>query len=192
MKDSSSNKEYREYLEKISFKAKLYRNLFYFPKLNKYLSGNILEVGCGIGGFLSFNKSVTGVDINSELVEICKNKKLNAHLMDFDILPFKTNLFDSVLLDNVLEHIENPIKIITEIHRVLKRNGLILISVPGEKGFAHDKDHVSFYNKSSLKLLLHDNGFNLVKFFNTPFSSKYLDRNMRQYCLHGLFHKNEI
>ena len=192
MKDSTSNKEYREYLEKISFKAKLYRNLFYFPKLNKHLSGNILEVGCGIGGFLSFNKSVTGVDVNSELVEICKKKKLNAHLMDFDKLPFKKGLFESVLLDNVLEHIENPAKILGEIHSVLKDNGSLLISVPGEKGFKHDKDHISFYTENSLKVLLYKNGFNLVKFFNTPFTSKYLDKNMRQYCLHGLFRKNEI
>ena len=63
MKDNISNKEYKDYLQTISFKASIYRRFFYFPKLNKHLKGNILEVGCGIGGFLSYNKYVVGVDI---------------------------------------------------------------------------------------------------------------------------------
>lgn len=189
MKDNISNKEYKDYLQTISFKASIYRRFFYFPKLNKHLKGNILEVGCGIGGFLSYNKYVVGVDINPELIEVCLNKNLNAMTMKIDELPFDDNLFDSVLLDNVLEHVETPDKIILEIRRVLKKNGTILISVPGERGYKHDKDHIVFYDEAFLNQLMIDKNFKIVNNFYTPFKSKYLDKHMRQYCLHGVFKK---
>ena len=96
MKNNISFEEYRDYLVSISFKAKLYRKYYYFPKLNKYLKGKILEVGCGIGGFLEFNNNVEGVDINPELIKICKSKKLNASLMKIDELPFEDNIYKSV------------------------------------------------------------------------------------------------
>ena len=127
MKENITFKEYSDYLETISFKAKLYRKYFYFPKLNKYLVNKILEVGCGIGGFLEYNSNVQGIDINPDLINICK-KKLNASLMELDKIPFDDNKYNSVLLDNVLEHIQNPKKLILEIKRVLKNDGILLIT----------------------------------------------------------------
>ena len=189
MKKNISFEEYSDYLESISFKARLYRKYYYFPKLNKHLNGKILEVGCGIGGFLEFNKTVEGVDINPELIKICKNKKLKANLMKIDQLPFEDNIYKSVILDNVLEHIEDPRKLIQEINRVLILNGIFLISVPGKRGFKHDKDHIHFYNEENLEKLLSEFGFEKKKCFYTPFKSNFLDNNMRQYCLHGVFLK---
>ena len=191
MSSGNNFKVYGRYLKSISFKAKIYRKFFYFPMLNRYLEPPILEIGCGIGGFLEFrkNKEIVGVDINPELVEECKSKGLSAELMDYDILPFDDKKFNSVLLDNVLEHIDTPNKILSEINRVIKPNGKLVVSVPGEKGFEHDSDHKKYYDEISLNDKLKMFNFDNVLQFYTPFKSKWLNKNMRQYCLHGIYKK---
>lgn len=51
-----------------------------------------------------------------------------------DHLPFDSESFDSVLIDNVLEHIEDPNSLLAEIKRVIRPNGGLLIGVPGVLG----------------------------------------------------------
>ena len=184
-------KNYSEYLQSISLKAKIYRNLFYFPKLSKYLEPPMLEIGCGIGGFLQYNKNqdIIGVDINPKLIQICINQGLNAKLMEIDSLPFNDEQFSSILIDNVLEHILDPSKLLKEVYRVSKINAKIVISVPGLKGYEYDDDHKKFYDKKILNDTLHKFGYKFVKDFYTPFKSELLNRNMRQYCMHGVYKK---
>lgn len=188
-KSNDYYQDYSNYLQSISFKAKAYRNFFYFPILYKCLKGKKLEIGCGTGGFLEKFDDVVGIDINPNLIDICQSKNLNAHLMDIDKINFKNNYFDSVLIDNVIEHIVNPKNLLKEIFRVLDVNGVVVVSVPGEKGFHWDKDHKTYYNKIQLAKTFEENGFTKIKMFNTPFKSSWLDKNIRQYCLHGVFAK---
>ena len=110
--------------------------------------------------------------------------------MNYDVLPFKNEEFDSIVLDNVLEHIENPSPILSEIFRVLNKNGLLLIGVPGKHGYTKDDDHKCFYDEINLNELLKKENFILKEFFYTPFKSKFLNNNLSAYCLYGLFKKN--
>ena len=45
-------------------------------------------------------------------------------------LPFKDNYADTILLNGVLEHINKPLKLLAEIHRVLKKGGVVIIIMP--------------------------------------------------------------
>ena len=149
--------QYFEYLQQRSKLGLLYRKYWLYPRLIKYLKGKTLDVGCGIGDMLKFNSSSVGVDINPKTVEFCKIQKLDAKLMSSDYLPFNNDSFDSVLLDNVLEHIDNPACLLNEIKRVLCKDGFLLIGVPGEKGYDSDPDHKQFYNEKRLiKCLIDD------------------------------------
>ena len=123
--------KYYQYLKNRSVLGFLYRKFILYPKLNKRLQGKILDLGCGIGDFLRYNKNAVGVDVNENAVNDLKNQGLNVFHMDYDVLPFDNGKFDSIVLDNVLEHISNPEPLLLEAHRVLKKNGLILIGVPG-------------------------------------------------------------
>jgi len=52
--------------------------------------------------------------------------------------PFKDNQFELIEADHVLEHLDNPFKVMKELHRISKNNGLIIIRVPHfSRGFTH-------------------------------------------------------
>ena len=186
----SEHQNYFEYLRTRSFKSFLYRNHFLYPKLIKHLPGYTLDLGCGIGDFLRFNKGAVGVDINSECVKYCLSEGLNAVRMEIDQLPFKASEFDSLIMDNILEHIENPNRILSEVYRVLNQSGRLIIGVPGRNGYKVDPDHKVFYDEKSLSSKLIEFGFSHVETFYTPFQSRVLDRFMRQYCMYCLFQKS--
>lgn len=177
---------YFTYLKTRSVFGFLYRKLYLYPKLNSYLTGRSLDVGCGVGDFLYMYKNIVGVDINNDCVNYCKSKGLNVLLMDIDILPFDDNSFDSIILDNVLEHIENPSTILSEIKRVLTSNGTLLIGVPCDKGYKFDSDHKFFYDIRSLQTLL-SNDYNLKYYFYTPPFSYLFRKLFRQVALYAIF-----
>ena len=128
--------EYHEFLQNRTLKSKFYREYWLYPALCRHLKGRTLDVGPGIGDFVKFRPNTVGVDINPDNVAFCSNERgLDVRLMEIDKLPFENSEFDSVNLDNVLEHIEEPIPLLDEIDRVLKTEGVFLIGVPGIHGF---------------------------------------------------------
>ena len=184
-KTHKSNQIYFEYLKKRSFLGGIYRRYVLYPRLNCHLQGKVLDVGCGIGDMLSYRENTVGLDVNPLNVSFCKKRKLNAYVMKPNIIPFDDKSFDSVLLDNVLEHIEKPSLLFKEIRRVLKPDGLLLIGVPGIKGYKSDDDHKIFYDEKKLQVLAKKNHFNVNHFFYTPIiKSKFLSKQLRQYCIY--------
>ena len=183
--------DYFEYLHTRSWKGIAYRKYWLYPRISKYFKGRVLDVGCGIGDMLEFYNAATGVDVNPKTVEYCVSKGLSAKLMATDELPFKDGTFESVLLDNVLEHLEQPEKLLSEINRVLVTDGRVIIGVPGKKGYTRDPDHKIYYNKSNLSKVLKLAGFSKDLVFAMPFESDWLDMHLSQYCVYGVFKKND-
>lgn len=178
---------YFAYLAGRSWKGKLYREHWLYPKVARHLKGKVLDVGCGIGDMLTFLGDATGVDVNPQAVSYCKSRGLTALTMEIDVLPFAAASFDSILLDNVIEHIDAPLPLLGEIRRVLHASGRLIIGVPGSKGFRRDPDHKVFYDKRSLDACLSVAGFEPVTHFHTPFPSRWLEKNLSSYCLYGIY-----
>jgi SAM-dependent methyltransferase len=174
--------EYFEYLKTRNLKGLIYRNFVLYPKISKHVRGNLLDVGCGIGDMLRFHPNSVGVDINPYAVDYCRSKGLNAYLMQVDELPFESETFDTILLDNVLEHLSAPSTLLAEISRVLRMRGNLIIGLPGEKGFLMDIDHKVNYSNADVINLLSDFDLNVHTQFSTPFKSKYLHKHMSRYC----------
>ncbi len=92
-----------------------------------YKVKDILDVGCASGYFtVHFKdkaKNVYGVDVKKDLIDEAKNKykEINFKLIKSEKLPFKDNMFDVILLLDVLEHVNNDKLMINEIYRVLKK-----------------------------------------------------------------------
>jgi SAM-dependent methyltransferase len=181
----TNDQQYFEYLKSRSFLASVYRKYFLYPKLNRHLQGRMLDVGCGIGDMLMFYSNSVGVDINAFNVNFCKQRGREAYEMPIDNLPFENGSFDSVLLDNVLEHILDPVPLLTEIKRVMRKDGVLLIGVPGIKGQSSDSDHKVFYDEISLNVLANKLGFKVNRMLHTPlWKSDYLSKKVRQYCVY--------
>ena len=159
---------YYEYLRNISWKGLIYRRFFVYPIIKKYCKGKVLDVGCGTGQFVKYYQSAKGVDVNTDCVEFCQRQGMDVVRMNYDQLPFVNNIFDTIVLDNVLEHIEDPTPLLMECKRVLTPAGQVIILVPGEKGFERDDDHKQFYDHNKLCDLMSNTSFTVTKRISLP------------------------
>jgi len=196
MTDNSSLFEaYFERLNRISLKGRVYKKFVSSPILflcARRFGKQIIEIGSGIGsGVLgAFPKSMKGIDINPIAVEYSKAAGLNARLINLDgTFPIADGEFDSCILDNVLEHIEDPSMTLDECYRITRNNGGLIIVVPGILGFKSDSDHKKFYGAEELRAL--DSRWLLLNLFSIPFfvKNKTLSRSIRQYCLVASYKK---
>lgn len=95
----------------------------------------ILDIGCGFGayGFAAKKygaKISVGVDINRKYLK--KSALGLVVLADAHALPFRDSCFDVVLMVEVLEHLSYEIEALREARRVVKKGGLLLITVPNK------------------------------------------------------------
>ena len=179
------NQDYFKYLSSISLRAKVYRKLFLYPIINAMLNGRLLDVGCGVGHMMAFRPNSVGVDVNEFNVNYCQARGLAVHHMPFDILPYKDASFDSILLDNVLEHVADPAPLLKEIKRVLRTDGQVVIGVPGLRGYITDSDHKIFYDEARLEDLAGQTGFVVSITKHLPLGrSVLISQLLRQYCIY--------
>jgi len=193
--NSSIFQDYFERLNRISLKGRVYKKFVSSPILflcARRFGKQIIEIGSGIGsGVLgAFPKSMQGLDINPIAVEYSKAAGLNVRLINFDgTFPITDGEFDSCILDNVLEHIEDPSMTLDECYRITRSNGGLIIVVPGFHGFRSDSDHKKFYDEEDLRAL--DSRWLLLNLFSIPFflKNKTLSKSIRQYCLVASYKK---
>jgi SAM-dependent methyltransferase len=182
-------KSYNQYLSTISLKGYLYKKLWLYPKLRKILPLPSLDIGCGMGQMLLSHPGMIGIDINPYNIEVCKRKKLNVFLVEANEIPFEDNSLASILLDNVVEHIENPALLFCELLRVLKKNGYLIVGLPGDKGYKLDLDHKINYKSDDFIKIMETVGFKFYYLFHAPFNSAFLNQKASFYCRYFIFHR---
>lgn len=141
---------------------------------------SILDVGCGWGqALLHFKKlgaSCYGFDPAIEAVEYGIRQGLNVKHCGVESMDvFDGKKFDVVMLNNVLEHLAEPVDVLTEIRQsVLKENGLLVVTVPNEFNqfqvaaqrlhnlepwWVTPPAHLNYFCRTSLQSLLSGCGF---------------------------------
>ncbi len=103
--------------------------------------GRALEIGCGAGTFIRSLKSYIpslncyGGDIDEDSIKLAETYDDNVLYAVFngEKLPYKDGVFDVILLFDIIEHVENPYKLLDEIMRVSKQGSTVHIYVPCEK-----------------------------------------------------------
>ncbi len=99
---------------------------------------NILDVGCGVGGTtIALNKreaDVFSLDVNPKRLEYVRERmeKTSSTAANALQLPFKKKSFDVVILQDVIEHVNEPKILMSEIHRVLKSKGILYLTTPNK------------------------------------------------------------
>ncbi len=111
----------------------------YWPALEMVSGTDVLDIGCNAGIFAGLlaerGHKVVGVELNPELIEICRRRfpdhpGLEFRVISQDRLELEDNSFDCVVILEVLEHVREPWALLTEIKRVLRPGGALVISVP--------------------------------------------------------------
>jgi ubiquinone/menaquinone biosynthesis C-methylase UbiE len=93
----------------------------------------ILDIGCGTGANLEMLAqfgNAEGVDVSDDALEFCRLKGLNAKKGLAETLPFDNETFDLTTALDVVEHLDDDIAGLREMHRVTKKGGYSLIFVP--------------------------------------------------------------
>lgn len=137
-------------------------------KIAPTIKGNILDFGCGSKPYEPLFKnaqSYVGVDI-----KISGNNHENSKIdffYDGKNLPLPSNHFDAVVCFEVIEHVFNIEEVLAEIRRVLKPNGLLLVSIP----FAWDEHEIPYdfarYTSYGIKHIFQSNRFEIVELNKT-------------------------
>ncbi|MEO8047141.1 MAG: class I SAM-dependent methyltransferase [Nitrospirota bacterium] len=149
-----------------------------------HLGGQVVEVGAGIGTFsqclLSFPQitALTVIEPAKNLFPILRKKlseNSKVRLVNGDLQSVASSLScDSVVLINVLEHVENDEELLSTIHQVLRPGGTVLLFVPAGPGLYGSLDeefgHIRRYRKGELGALLTKVGFQVgcLRYFNFP------------------------
>ncbi len=154
-----------------------------WPVVKKLLPPNshlkLLDFGCGTGYVLKEvikvrpDYRVHGVDISSKALTVAKRRiprGVFRIVSNNQRIPFPNNSFDIILALDVLEHIYDTKTAFTELSRVLKPNGTLIVTVPYNGKlkliaavllafdwyFSPYSPHIRFFNKSTLQLCLTD------------------------------------
>ncbi len=105
--------------------------------IHKHMLGSILDIGCYTGVFLKemarMNNKCSGVDIHGELIEILKKENTEDVYFYHELvsdMKFESNSFDVVTAFDVLEHVFDFNKSLSEVERVAKSGALVMINLP--------------------------------------------------------------
>ena len=167
--------DYFNYLKRRSIFRIMLRKLIYLRPIVKEFEGKTLDIGCGIGEVLSMYKDSVGIDINPHCVNYCKEQGFNASVGDIYEIPYNNDTLNTVLCSNVLEHLDNPDKAMSELRRVLVKGGKLIITVPMKRAFKNDRTHKMFWDDKELVQLFEKHGFMISKKFFIPINGKIAD-----------------
>src|SRR5690606_34182272 len=95
----------------------------------------VLDIGCGLGAyvrrFLDFTPDAYGIDIDEpRVIEGAQNGLKGLGIALSEHLPFADGVFDGVLLNEVIEHVQNDRDTLREALRVTKPGGRVIIFAP--------------------------------------------------------------
>lgn len=159
------------------------RRIIELKKVIPKKTTTLLDIGCH-AAFLTerilkdreFSK-LYGIDISKDAIKKAKKRIPEGifKIANIHSLPFEKNYFQTVLCIEVLEHIENPELALSEIKRVLKKNGKAIILVPTDSTLfkiiwkiwtsvypVWQHTHIQSYHHNSLETLIKKNSFTIV------------------------------
>jgi len=157
--------------------------------------GKLLDIGCGSGTFIDFmNKygwETTGIDFDDKAIEAARAKNLNVKLGTLVEQNFSNDYFDAITLAHVIEHVYDPIELLTECYRILKTNGKIVIAIPNSESLGHKyfkknwrglepPRHIHVFSPKSLIHIVKLSGFKKFDSFTTNRIARYIYRASKE------------
>ena len=138
----------------------------------------VLDIGCGfgesVGYHLNRNCEVYGVEADSNIKKVIQHYGFNIKNGLFNFKDYERNFFDYVTMDQVLEHMLNPVKTLNDISKILKPFGVVIINIPNSESWGtkffrtkwihwHTPYHLQHFSKNSISLAAKIAGYDLCQ-----------------------------
>jgi len=153
---------------------------FFLERLLRFChKGRLLDIGAASGAYVraAIDKGweAYGIELSPLAVAFAKDYwKVDLIQGTLEEAHFQNNFFDAVILVHTLEHLPDPLKTLEEINRILKRTGMLYISVPnigsyrakklGERWLAlKPAEHLFFFSPKTLKQLFKKAEFDIIR-----------------------------
>ncbi|MBW1668516.1 MAG: class I SAM-dependent methyltransferase [Deltaproteobacteria bacterium] len=145
--------------------------------LDEYLlPGSCLDIGCGNGLYggkiLEYCSELLQIDVVDRRSP--EAKQYPFRIMDARKLDLPAGSYDNVIAFDIIEHLDDDVTFLQQVHRLFRGGGRLIISVPNENdeqprmmGLTHmhhvDKTHRREYTDESLRALLESSGFKVLE-----------------------------
>lgn len=157
----------KNYLFNYRFRKTMIKSSF-----NEYISfyklkgkSLLVDIGSGISPITPFPEETLFLELERKAVDFLNSKGLNAKKGDITKLPLKDNSVDAIFCSEVLEHVPNYKKALSECSRVLKKNGVLILTVPTHMHYWRDDDdfvgHIRRFNPYTLHNEIKSVGLNI-------------------------------
>jgi len=146
--------------------------------LDWHRPGRTLDIGCGSSRILEDMPGAVGLDVSIQKLRFMSRKGCQTVRGSVFSLPFPDGAFDEVVFSQVIEHIPKKRQLMSEVRRVLRPGGRLIIGTPDYgrmfwvileafydalKPEAYAHEHISHYTLASMRRLLADFGFEHVR-----------------------------
>jgi SAM-dependent methyltransferase len=164
----------RRYVNKQAFRPDLFGmlvNPFYFARkglfehisdLAKNITGRTLDVGCGQKPYETLFKASQYIGLEIDSPENRQHKKAD-YYYDGNTFPFQDGEFDSIVINEVFEHVFNPDGFLGELNRVLKPEGRVLMTVPFCWDEHEQPNDYARYSSFGLISIVERHGFKVIE-----------------------------
>lgn len=137
------------------------------------VSNSLVELGCGSSPTISKYPNALGIDINAEKIRFMQDKLPNNRFVINNSTRWLDNgIFSNVLCIEVLEHLKEPEIVISEISRILKNYGTVIIATPdyskilwhiAEMFTPYKEEHCTKFTRDSLEQLCYKYNLKPIK-----------------------------
>jgi SAM-dependent methyltransferase len=133
----------------------------FLESLNKYAHGRLIDIGCGDTPYIKHTPPNVSQYDTFDVEKRTEQVTFIGNVMDMHMI--ENNTYDTLLCLAVLEHVPDPFTAVKEMHRILKKNGLFILSAP-HIARLHEEPHDYFrYTHHGIKTLLEQNGFGIIE-----------------------------
>lgn len=155
----------------------------------KRFKGKVLDIGCGTGYGSRFlydlGNEVSSIDVSEAAINHARKKYAGPEYIksSAENIPFPDEAFDAIMAFEVIEHVPDPYKALSEMRRVLKTGGSLFISTPNPRNLRniikhillgmHYPDKVDPTNAYHLKEFYYDKFLKVLKDGGFVVKSKY-------------------
>jgi len=171
-------KLYTDYYPRSSYDLAAHRPHQAIGKLKAWLTGaralafrwvpkdvRVLDIGCGFGETLGYHRArgcdVYGVEADENILRVAERCGYNVHAGLFDPSLYEADFFDYVTMDQVIEHVNDPVETLRGVEKVLKPGGTLVLSTPNAEGLGarilghrwvnwHIPYHQHFFSRASM------------------------------------------